>query len=166
MNAGRVEQVGSPQEVWDHPASPFVYGFLGDVNLFKGRAHQGEVLLEGMQLDSPEHADAQNAKATAYVRPHDLQVERYSPGEGLDAAGKSRGIVVQLSRAIVVGPIARLELIPADDNKPAGANEDSIIEAQIPAQQYREMGFKEGETLVVTPRRARVFVEGAAWPAP
>jgi sulfate transport system permease protein len=34
MNQGRVEQVGSPQEVWDHPASPFVYGFLGDVNLF------------------------------------------------------------------------------------------------------------------------------------
>jgi len=162
MNAGKVEQVGSPQEVWDHPASPFVYGFLGDVNLFHGRAHEGEVHLEGMQLDSPEHADAQNAKAFAYVRPHDLDVRRYSPGEGVDAAGRPRGIVVQLSRAIVVGPIARLELIPADDNKPAGDNQDSIIEAQIPAQQFREMGFKEGETLVVTPRRARVFVEGAA----
>jgi sulfate/thiosulfate transport system ATP-binding protein len=161
MNAGKVEQVGSPQEVWDHPASPFVYGFLGDVNLFHGRAHEGEVHLEGMQLESPEHADAQNAKAFAYVRPHDLDVRRYSPGEGLDAAGRPRGIVVQLSRAIVVGPIARLELIPADDNKPAGDNQDSIIEAQIPAQQYRDMGFREGETLVVTPRRARVFVEGA-----
>jgi sulfate/thiosulfate transport system ATP-binding protein len=45
MNSGRVEQVGSPQEVWDHPASPFVYGFLGDVNLFHGRAHEGEVHL-------------------------------------------------------------------------------------------------------------------------
>jgi len=32
MNAGKVEQIGSPQDVWDHPASPFVYGFLGDVN--------------------------------------------------------------------------------------------------------------------------------------
>ena len=162
MNAGRVEQVGSPQEVWDHPASPFVYGFLGDVNLFHGRAHEGEVHLEGMQLHSPEHADAQNAKAFAYVRPHDLDVRRYRPGEGVDPAGRPRGIVVQLSRAIVVGPIARLELIPADDNQPAGDNPDSIIEAQIPAQQYNEMGFREGETLVVTPRRARVFVEGAA----
>ena len=162
MNAGKVEQVGSPQEVWDHPASPFVYGFLGDVNLFKGRAHEGEVHLEGMQIDSPEHAGAQNAKAFAYVRPHDLDVRRYSPGEGVDAAGRPRGIVVQLSRAIVVGPIARLELIPADDHKPAGDNEDSIIEAQIPAQQFREMGFREGETLVVTPRRARVFVEGSS----
>jgi sulfate transport system ATP-binding protein len=115
-----------------------------------------------MHLHSPDHADAQNAKAFAYVRPHDLDVRHYSPGEGVDAAGRPRGIVVQLSRAIVVGPIARLELIPADDTKPAGDNQDSIIEAQIPAQQYRDMGFREGETLVVTPRRARVFLEGAA----
>ncbi|KQT10683.1 sulfate/molybdate ABC transporter ATP-binding protein [Ramlibacter sp. Leaf400] len=155
MNAGRIEQVGSPQEVWDHPASPFVYGFLGDVNMFHGRAHQGEVHLEGLQLQAPEHADAENAKAFAYVRPHDLDVQRYSPG--------AQGIVVQLSRAIVVGPIARLELIPADDTQPANpSGQDPIIEAQIPAQQFRELGFREGETLVVTPRRARVFVEGAA----
>lgn len=163
MNAGNIEQVGSPQDVWDHPASPFVYGFLGDVNMFHGRAHQGEVHLEGLRLDSPEHASAQNAKAFAYVRPHDLEVERYSPGAGLDATGRPRGIVVQLARAIVVGPIARLELIPADDNKPAdNAAAESIIEAQIPAQQFKEMGLREGETLVVTPRRARVFVESTS----
>jgi len=155
MNAGHVEQVGSPQDVWDHPASPFVYGFLGDVNMFHGRAHHGEVHLDdGMQIDSPEHADAENAKAFAYVRPHDLDVQRYSPG--------AQGIVVQLSRAIVVGPIARLELLPAEDTQPANPSSDQIIEAQIPAQQFRDLGFKEGETLVVTPRRARVFVEGGA----
>src|SRR6187455_3214189 len=163
MNAGNIEQVGSPQEVWDHPASPFVYGFLGDVNLFHGRAHEGEVHFEGMQIASPEHQAVHDTPAAAYVRPHDLDVRRYSPGEGLDAAGRPRGIVVQLSRAIVVGPIARLELIPAGDTKPPGDNDnDSIIEAQIPAQQFRDLGFREGETLVVTPRRARVFVEGAA----
>ena len=161
MNSGVVEQSGSPQEVWDHPASPFVYGFLGDVNLFHGRAHEGLVHLDGLQLDSPEHASAQNAKAFAYVRPHDLDVERYSPGAGVDASGRPSGIVAQLSRAIVVGPIARLELIPSESNKPAeNPAQDTVIEAQIPAQQYREMGFREGETLVVTPRRARVFVEG------
>lgn len=154
MNSGNVEQIGSPQEVWDHPASPFVYGFLGDVNLFHGRAHEGEVHLDGIQLESPEHAGAQNAKAFAYVRPHDLDVQRYAPGAG--------GIVAQLSRAIVVGPIARLELIPSEDTQPADHNRDTVIEAQIPAQQFRDMGFREGETLVVTPRRARVFVEGAS----
>jgi sulfate transport system ATP-binding protein len=50
INQGRIEQSGSPQQVWDHPASPFVYGFLGDVNLFHGRAHEGLVHLEGMQI--------------------------------------------------------------------------------------------------------------------
>ncbi len=157
MNAGNIEQVGSPQEVWDHPASPFVYGFLGDVNLFHGRAHEGQVhLASGLRLASPEHAGAQNARASAYVRPHDLDVQR---------AGRtppSDGLLAQLSRAVVVGPIARLELIPHGDHQGSGENRDSIIEAQIPAQQYKEMGFREGETLVVTPRRARVFVEAAA----
>ena len=163
INQGKIEQSGSPQQVWEHPASPFVYGFLGDVNLFHGRAHEGLVHLEGMQIDSPEHQAAQNAKAFAYVRPHDLDVERYAPGAGLDAEGRPRGIVAQLSRAIVVGPIARLELIPSDDHKPAdNASPDSLIEAQIPAQQFKEQGFKEGETLVVTPRRARVFLDHAA----
>lgn len=149
MNSGVIEQVGSPQQVWDHPASPFVYGFLGDVNLFHGRAHEGLVHLEGLQLDSPEHAAAQDAKAFAYVRPHDLDVQRYSPG--------MQGIVVQLDRAIVVGPIARLELIPVENNE---STQTPLIEAQIPAQQFKALALREGETLVVTPRHARVFVEG------
>ncbi|MEO7399229.1 MAG: sulfate ABC transporter ATP-binding protein [Polaromonas sp.] len=152
MNAGKVEQIGSPQQVWDHPASPFVYGFLGDVNLFHGRAHEGEVHLEGMKLDSPEHSGAQNAKAFAYVRPHDLDVQRYSPG--------AEGIVAKLDRAIVIGPIARLELLPVEnDQQTKNPAADTLIEAQMPAQKFRDLGFKEGETLVVTPRKARVFVD-------
>jgi len=155
MNAGTIEQVGSPQQVWDQPASPFVYGFLGDVNLFHGRAHQGELHLEGVQIASPEHAGAQNARASAYVRPHDLAVDRWQPG--------ASGIVAQLARAIVVGPIARLELLPVEGTKPGdNSRTDPIIEAQIPAQQFRDMGLREGEKLVVTPRRARVFLEEGA----
>ena len=156
MNAGNVEQVGSPQEVWDHPASPFVYGFLGDVNLFHGRAHEGQVHLQGLRLASPEHADARQAKACAYVRPHDLDVQRAGRTQPAD------GLLAQLSRAVVVGPIARLELIARAGPQGSGENGDFVIEAQIPAQQFREMGFREGETLLVTPRRARVFVEAAA----
>ncbi|MCW5233724.1 sulfate/molybdate ABC transporter ATP-binding protein [Verminephrobacter eiseniae] len=162
IHRGRIEQSGSPEQVWEHPASPFVYGFLGDVNLFHGRAHEGLVHLAGMQIDAPEHSQAQNAKAFAYVRPHDLDVQRYAPGAGPDAAGRPRGIVAQLSRAIVVGPIARLELIASHEHQPADdAPPGPLIEAQIPAQQFKDMGFSEGETLVVTPRRARIFLDGA-----
>ncbi|MFZ3084802.1 sulfate/molybdate ABC transporter ATP-binding protein [Rhodoferax ferrireducens] len=157
MNSGQVEQIGSPQEVWDHPASPFVYGFLGDVNLFHGRAHEGEMLIgedqHGLRLASPEHSDVQDSKAFAYVRPHDLDVQRYVVG--LNAADQPRGIVAKLTRAMVIGPIARLELLPLDAS---AAGSGDIIEAQIPAQHYRELDFKEGDTLVLTPRKARVFV--------
>ena len=152
MNSGNVEQIGSPQEVWDHPANPFVYGFLGDVNLFHGRAHEGEVLLGGAQhgitLASPEHHATQDAKAFAYVRPHDLEVQRYTPG--------ATGIVATLSRAIVVGPIARLELTRVEASSPG---DNPIIEAQIGAQEFKALGIVEGETVVLNPRKARVFVE-------
>jgi sulfate transport system ATP-binding protein len=151
MNQGHIEQVGTPQEVWEHPASPFVYGFLGDVNLFHGRAHEGQLHLEGVAIDSPEHAQARDARAYAYVRPHDLEVERYTPG--------AVGIVAELQRAIVVGPIARLELWPEDPQQPDG--HDPLIEAQIPAEHFRALGLKEGEKLVVSPRKARVFLSPA-----
>jgi sulfate transport system ATP-binding protein len=127
INQGQIEQVGTPQEVWEHPASPFVHGFLGDVNLIPG---------------------------VGYVRPYDLDVQRYAPG--------SEGIVVQLDRAITVGPLTRLELLPVDDAPaPGNPHRDPIIEAQIPAQQFRDLGLKEGETLVVTPRKARLFAAEA-----
>jgi sulfate transport system ATP-binding protein len=154
MNKGNIEQIGSPQQVWDHPASPFVYGFLGDVNLFHGRAHEGEMLIgadqHAVRLEAPEHRGAQDAKALAYVRPHDLEVTRYTPGMA------HTGIVAKLSRAIVVGPVARLELDPVESH----FGKDAIIEAQLSASQYHQQDFKEGETLVLTPRKARVFVEG------
>ena len=155
MNSGVVEQIGSPQDVWDHPASRFVYGFLGDVNLFHGRAHEGEMLIgadqHGVRLATPEHLDAQDAKAFAYVRPHDLDVQRYSAG----ANDAGRGIVAKLTRAIVVGPIARLELLPLD----ASAGNGEIIEAQIPAQTFHALDLQANETLLLTPRKARVFVD-------
>ena len=164
INQGRIEQEGMPQQVWDNPATPFVYGFLGDVNLFKGRASDGRVYLDdGTQLDSHDAKGASDSKAFAYVRPHDLEVERYSPGQNLDVQGRPTGIVVQLARAIVVGPIARLELIPSESTESTdNAEEGGLIEAQIPAQQFRDMALREGETLVVTPRRAKVFLDEAA----
>ena len=151
MNKGQVEQIGAPQEVWNHPASPFVYGFLGDVNLFHGRAHEGELHIgedhHALKLDVPEHAQAHHARALAYVRPHDLQVKRYQPGD--------TGIVAKLTRAIVVGPIARLELEPEQQ---AGTPSGTLIEAQISAAQFYGDEISEGERFVVTPQKAGIFL--------
>ena len=155
INHGQVEQAGSPQEVWDHPATPFVYGFLGDVNLFHGRAHEGEVQLDGggAAFANTEHPEAQNAKALAYVRPHDLLIERYQPG--------ASGIAAVLERAIVVGPIARLELLPKDTSSQKAGGHDPLIEAQMTAERFAELGLKEGDTVLVSPKKARVFLQSA-----
>src|SRR5947207_12782595 len=58
LNQGRLEQVGTPQEVYDNPANPFVYNFLGNVNLFHGR------------FDRAGGAGGE----VSYVRPHELQI--------------------------------------------------------------------------------------------
>ena len=160
MNKGRIEQVGTPQEVWDNPASPFVYGFLGDVNLFQGRAHDGSVkFATGLELASTEAQGANDAQAWAYIRPHELDVSR--PAAGVTSV--AGGLLAQLDRAIVVGPVARLELIAQQAPEVAHNHaSEKLIEAHISAHEFHTLGLREGETLLVTPRRAKVFVDQGA----
>ena len=151
MNKGRIEQVGTPQEVWEHPASPFVYGFLGDVNLFRGRATGGQMQVGDWQIAAPEHAHALDAEAMAFVRPSDLTVAPY-------AAGATSGLAARLDRALLIGPLARLELTPHD-------NPSHILEAHLPANEFRQLGVQEGDSVRVSPRKARVFLETVDDPA-
>ena len=55
MSGGRIEQVGTPDEIYDHPASPFVYDFLGNVNLFHGRVDDGTTHIEP---EATEHSSS------------------------------------------------------------------------------------------------------------
>ncbi|KQW96781.1 sulfate ABC transporter ATP-binding protein [Massilia sp. Root418] len=147
MNKGNVEQIGAPDQVYNHPASPFVYGFLGNVNMFHGRVHEGVITTGSVALDLPTHGATQDSKGIAYVRPHELEVDRYTQG--------AEGIVVKLRRAHAIGPLAQLDLERADNAE--------MIEAVIPNERYSHLGLKEGETLVVRPKRLHVFVdEGTA----
>jgi sulfate/thiosulfate transport system ATP-binding protein len=80
MNQGRIEQQGAPDEVYDHPATPFVLQFLGDVNLFHGaHGRAGEV---------------------AYARPHELEILAGPEADTLPAT---------LQQTLTVGPHTRLE---------------------------------------------------------
>jgi sulfate/thiosulfate transport system ATP-binding protein len=87
MNHGKVEQQGSPETVYDHPASPFVFEFLGNVNLFHGRPGQ----------------QSGGTAEVSYARPHEVEIEPWSdaPGEHFEA---------KLLHARLAGPSARLEL--------------------------------------------------------
>lgn len=69
MNEGRIEQVGAPDEVYHHPASPFVYNFLGSVNLFHGRA-------DNETFSIHEQATGE----LLYARPHLLEIRRQANG--------------------------------------------------------------------------------------
>ena len=108
--------------------------------------HEGVLASGDANFDVPDHAEAQDAKGFAYVRPHDLEIDRYAPG--------AEGIVVKLRRAHAIGPLAQLDLERADNAE--------LIEAVIPNERYRELQLKDGETLVVRPRRMQVFVDQGA----
>jgi sulfate transport system ATP-binding protein len=148
MNKGNVEQIGAPADVYNHPASPFVYGFLGNVNLFRGRVHEGVLESGGATFDAPAYAEAQDEQGIAYVRPHDLEVDRYVAG--------GEGIAVHLRRAHAIGPLAQLELEREDNNE--------LIEALIPNERFVQLNLKEGDMLLVQPKRLHVFVDPVSAP--
>ncbi len=94
MNKGNIEQVGSPDDVYAHPASPFVYQFIGNVNLFHSRTHA---------LWTQKQGDA-----VAYVRPHDIDIS-------LIPQQSSLPVVVKQVRAI--GSVVRLEAAIGQDGE-------------------------------------------------
>ena len=143
MNRGKVEQVGAPNEVYQHPATPFVYGFLGNVNLFHGRVHEGILDADGVAFDAPGHAETRDAIGTGYVRPHELDIDRYAAG--------ATGLLVKLRRLHGIGPLAQLELVREDNGQ--------IVEAMISTERAVHLNLQVGEALVVKPRRLHVFVD-------
>jgi sulfate transport system ATP-binding protein len=143
MNEGRIEQVGTPEEVYDRPASPFVYNFLGNVNLFHGRVHQGRAQLGGMNLAAPEHATVTDAPAVGYVRAHDLEIERqYKDGAAIESV---------VRRIHAVGPMVRVELERSDNLE--------TMEAEITRDAAQVLELKVGETVFVRPRNMRLFTD-------
>jgi sulfate transport system ATP-binding protein len=141
MNAGQIEQVGTPREVWEHPATPFVYGFLGDVNQFQGMASRGMWRTDDWSFPAPDFATEDGREATAFVRPHEFDVSRYSPSE--------EGMAVRLNHAYLAGPSAFLELTREENG--------ALIEVELPEEAYRLLNPQVGEALLARPRRARIF---------
>jgi len=142
MNRGRVEQVGTPEQVYERPATPFVSGFLGTVNVFHGRANAGSLDLGPVTVEVPEHRDVADQPATVYARPHEIEIERFSPGQ--------EGIPAVLQRLRLIGPTARLELERDDSGE--------IIEAELASSRVRSLNLKQGETLLIRPTTMQVFL--------
>jgi sulfate transport system ATP-binding protein len=136
MSQGRMEQVGTPEEVYDKPANSFVYSFLGNVNLFHSRLDAGYFRTE----DSPT-STAPNT-AVGYARPYELELERHL-GNG--------GIETNVSHTYGVGPLVKVDLKRNDTGE--------LLQAEVSRRWYREMALKPGDTVYVRPRNIRVFAE-------
>jgi sulfate transport system ATP-binding protein len=147
MRNGRVEQAGTPQDVFDHPANPFVMDFLGSVNVFHGRAQDGKVLLGGMEFFGgmevayPEHPHAESKAVMGFVRPHELEIDRHPNGKSSLPAR-----VVQINPA---GSVAKVRV--TSDEFGLALNIDLHME------RYNELQLRSGDTVYVSPRRVRVF---------
>lgn len=146
MNHGNVEQIGTPIDVYDHPASPFVYQFLGNVNLFHSRVHQGTAHIGELTVSLDEHKEAENLNASAFVRPHDIEISRSN------IEGKTLSATITYIHAI--GSLVRVEL--------KQALKDELIEVELSRERFRELALVEGEQVFITPRNPRVFLNKAA----
>jgi sulfate transport system ATP-binding protein len=132
MNQARVQQVGTPQEVYDHPATPFVYEFLGNVNRF--------------QLPSRGFAHAEafevNGGRFAYVRPHDIELLPLQ--DGID------GELARVQAVHTAGSVARVTCT-------RNHARDEPVEAEISRQRLAELGLQIGDSVLLRMRRGRVF---------
>jgi sulfate transport system ATP-binding protein len=140
MNQGRIEQVGSPDAVYDHPATPFVLQFLGDVNLFHGRT--------GHAAHGPGGAVAEAADDVHYVRPHELDVLATAADDAWPA---------ELAQALTIGPVTRLEF-KRDD----GSYVDVELSRAKWQQLRHDLQLAPGSRAWLKPRQVTRFLASGA----
>lgn len=142
MNEGKIEQIGTPDEVYEHPNNPFVYHFLGNVNLFKGRLDQGKLRHGSIEMDAPpEFAGKINTEAVGYVRPHDITIKRASSNDSVAA---------KINYIHLVGAAVQVELVRQDNGE--------FVEAEIAKDYYRSLQLKTGEEVYIKPKQLKVFI--------
>ena len=142
MNQGKLEQIGTPQSIYDHPASPFVYNFLGNVNLFHGRllADLSSQTRAGREVESAE-------SAIGFVRPHELEVSRNLPSD-------RKAVLARIVRIHAAGPKVRLELSIAGNGRP--------VSAELGRKQFEELALAAGEEIFVWSESIRLFDDPTA----
>ncbi len=143
MNRGRIEQEGLSGEVFDHPKTPFVMSFLGDVNIFHGRVQSGRAVFAGMEASFPEHPHENEKPARAYTRPHDLDISRDPSAD--------RRLAARVRHVNAAGPVVKVELVLQDGQ--------TIVQANLGRDRFRELELKPGEEVYVVPRQLRIFID-------
>ena len=141
MNHGRIEQVGSPDEVYRHPATPFVYGFLGSANRFEGSNGAGGIAIGAATLPA---SGGPQGEVVAFVRPHELDIIPLAEGEGLPA---------RFSRVLTLGALTRVELEGRDG---LGGQH---FDVELPASHPLAAQLQTGQPVRLQPRSVRLFAQ-------
>jgi len=148
MNKGKIEQIGTPEEIFHHPASEFVMRFIGQVNLFHGRVEGGRgqfgplVVDAQAQVAPSSRASAAGHNARLLVRPHQWLV---SVRDDIPLS-----IPAQVARVQSAGPAVRLELRDG---------QGETIHAEISHERAAELRLAPQSRVYLTPRETRVFVD-------
>jgi sulfate transport system ATP-binding protein len=129
MNEGRIEQVGTPDEVYHRPLTPFVYNFLGNVNLFHGRIDE----------ETPAIHDAATGELV-YVRPHLLEIHRQSNG-----ASNFRATIKHINSA---GPLVKIEAL---------TEWGAPVHVELSQEKFRELQLVKNDAVFIIPKELKVF---------
>ncbi len=147
MNEGKIIQIGTPEEVYDRPVNLFVYKFLGNVNLFRGRVKDGYMqIMNEPTVAAPRPRVKQpidERTMIAYARPHEMEITR----EG-DASG---AIETVISHIRAIGPMVHVELKKCDDG--------DLIEAELSKELYQQLNLQVSEHVYARMRNLKVFME-------
>ncbi len=148
MNHGVIDQIGTPLEIYRHPANPFVADFVGTMNFLPAvAAGNGKVRLGDVELAVGDGADglAEGAAVTVCVRPEDITARGVEAG----AANAFEAVVAELE---FLGSFFRAELSPKDA-------EDTVFQADFSINLVRDLDVKKGQSLIVAlpENRIRVF---------
>src|SRR5262249_2442575 len=138
MNRGRVEQIGTPDEVFHHPQTEFVMRFLGETNDFHARVDSGTVQFGSLELPYPHDRQQVVGDARVFIRPYDLTIDVKT--NGLPAL---RAEVIRLQSA---GPVVRIELRTEDYQ---------TLSAELSQERFGTMNLDVGSKVFVRPRHIR-----------
>ncbi len=140
MRAGKIEQIGSPTDVFENPANAFVMDFLGQVNVFEGMLVNGVPRITGFSdLKGPPQNDF--CSKTIYVRPYELDIEvNLTSIEALPAK------IMHINPA---GPVVRVHL--------QDLNSIATVFVEINFSKLKELGITTGQKVYIQPKRLRIF---------
>jgi sulfate transport system ATP-binding protein len=134
MNEGRIEQFAAPETIYENPANPFVFKFLGSYNLFHAR--------KAASGDTPA-AILPDSRSVTFVRPHDIEIRR----ENSDGCG----IAAKINHIGFGGAVVNIELVRIDD--------ESVVDVALPAHAYKGLDLKPEDRVFIRLHNARSFDE-------